>query len=58
MIDIKATLNNLHNVLPGASAETLLKLIDAIVEDNTDCPTITFPQIYYSSITNPFKIMS
>ena len=54
MIDIKAILNNLHNVLPNASVETLLKIIDAIVEDNIVHPTITYPypQVYYSTTSN------
>lgn len=54
MIDVRATLNNLHNVLPNASVETLLKIIDAIVEDNISSNLLF-------GITNPyskFKIIS
>ena len=58
-MNVKETLNNLHNVLPDADVETLLKILDAIVEDNITCPTRTLPQIYYS-VTDPhskFKII-
>ncbi len=54
MINVKATLNNLHNVLPDADVETLLKIIDAIVDDNIVYPTITYPypQVYCSTTSN------
>lgn len=47
MINVKATLNNLHNVLPDADVETLLKILDAIVDDNIVDDNIVYPTITY-----------